>query len=104
MKRYAPMVYEALQRGDLPKPEFARFDDRLRMRYGQPQRYGTQVDTDEKGITTFWKIEDEANVDKRRAEYGYESLAEYAKRYKVSYIPFADRIAPEAQEKPEAKK
>lgn len=104
MKRYAPMVYEAMERDDLPKPEFARFDDRLRMRYGQPQRYGTQVNTDEKGISTFWQIEDEANVDKRRAEFGYEPLAEHAKRYKVSYVPYAERIAPETQEKPEGKK
>ena len=104
MKRYASMVYEALERGDLPKPEFARFDDRLRMKYDQPQRYGTQLNTDEKGVRAFWPIEDEANVDKRRAEFGYEPLAEYAKRYKVLYVPYAERIAREAEAKTEAKK
>lgn len=104
MKRYAPMVYKALERGDIPRPEFARFDDRLRMYYDQPQRYGTQINTDEKGISTFWPIEDEANVDKRRAELGYESMAEYAKRYKVQYVPYAERIARDAEAKAEAKK
>ncbi len=86
MKRYAPTVREAAERGDLPKGEFARFDDRLRMYYDLPQRYGTQINTDSKGISTFWQIEDEANVDKRRAEVGLGPLAEYAKRFKVQYV------------------
>ena len=104
MKRYAPMVQKAVERGDLPRADFAMFDDRLRMYYDQPQRYGTQLNTDGKGVRTFWPIEDEANVDKRRAEFGYEPLAEYAKRYKVLYVPYAERIAREAEAKTEAKK
>lgn len=104
MKRYAPLLQEAMERGDLSKDNFAMFDDRLRMNCGQPQRYGTQLNTDEKGVRTFWPIEDEANVDKRRAEFGYEPMAEYAKRYKVLYVPYAERIAREAEAKTEAKK
>jgi len=104
MKRYAPMMQKAVERGDLPKSDFAMFDDRLRMYYDQPQRYGTQVNTDTKGISTFWQIEDEANVDKRRAELGYPPLVEYAKRYKVQYVPYAERIARQAEAKTEAKK
>jgi hypothetical protein len=96
MSRYQPMIEKSVERGDLPKWEFARFDDRLRMRSGMPQRYGTQTNTDEKGITTFWQIEDEANVDKRRAEVGYGPLAEHAKRHKVQYVPYAERAAKEA--------
>jgi hypothetical protein len=103
MKRYFPMIQKAVERGDLPKAEFARFDDRLRMDAGQPQRYGTQTITDINGITTFWPIEDEANVDKRRAEVGYEPLAEQARRYKVQYVPYAERVAKELAVKSEAK-
>lgn len=103
MKRYAPMVQKAMERGDLSKDRFAMFDDRLRMKYDQPQRYGTQI-TDITGARIFWQIEDEANVDKRRAEVGYEPLAEYAKRMKVPYVPYAVRIAREAEAKTEANK
>jgi hypothetical protein len=63
---------------------------------GMPQRYGTQVINDGKGIATFWQIEDEANVDKRRAEVGYGPLAEHAKRQNVQYVPYAERAAKEA--------
>lgn len=104
MKRFSPMVQKALERGDISKDMFAMFDDRLRMNYDQPQRYGSQLNTDEKGTRTFWPIEDEANVDKRRAEVGLEPLAEYAKRFKVPYVPYGERIATEAQAKSEAKK
>ena len=99
MSRYQPMIEKSVERGDLPKWEFARFDDRLRMYAGMPQRYGTQTNTDEKGITTFWQIEDEANVDKRRAEIGYGPLAEHAKRHNVQYVPYAERAAKEAAAK-----
>jgi hypothetical protein len=99
MRRYESMIAKSAERGDLPKWEFARFDDRLRMYAGMPQRYGTQTNTDEKGITTFWQIEDEANVDKRRAEIGYGPLAEHAKRHNVQYVPYAERAAKEAAAK-----
>jgi hypothetical protein len=99
MRRYESMIAKSAERGDLPKWEFARFDDRLRMYAGMPQRYGTQTNTDEKGITTFWQIEDEANVDKRRAEVGYGPLAEHAKRHNVQYVPYAERAAKEAAAK-----
>jgi hypothetical protein len=95
MQRYFPMVQKSMERGDLSKNSFAMFDDRLRMEYGHAQRYGTQLNTDGKGVRTFWPIEDEANVDKRRAEVGYEPMAEYAKRFKVPYVPYAERIATE---------
>ncbi|MCA3059907.1 MAG: hypothetical protein ING60_08820 [Rhodocyclaceae bacterium] len=99
MRRYESMIAKSAERGDLPKWEFARFDDRLRMYAGMPQRYGTQTNTDEKGIATFWQIEDEANVDKRRAEVGYGPLAEHAKRHNVQYVPYAERAAKETAAK-----
>lgn len=104
MKRYAPMVQKAMERGDVSKAAFAIFDDRLRMYYDQPQRFGSQVKTDENGVRTIWRIEDEANVDKRRAEVGLEPLVEYAERYKVPYVPYSERITREAEAKLDAKK
>lgn len=104
MKRYFPMVQKAMERGDLSKNSFAMFDDRVRMYEKRPQRYGTQINGDAKGIRTFWQIEDEVNVDKRRAEVGLDTLAEYAKRSKVEYIPYAKRDAKAQAATPESKK
>jgi hypothetical protein len=102
-KRYFQMVQQAMERGDIAKSVFVMLDDRIRMYDGQPQRYGTQI-TNIKGVRAFWQIEDEANVDKRRAEVGLGSLAEYAKRNSVPYIPYVERVAREAEAKAEVKK
>ena len=74
------------------------------MYFDQPQRYGTQVNSDANGVRTFWPIEDEANVDKRRAEVGYEPMAEYAKRHKVQYVPYAERVTRDGNAKVETTK
>jgi hypothetical protein len=102
-KRYFPMVQKAMERGDIARSVFVLLEDRIRMYDGLPQRYGTQISVT-KGIRTFWKIEDEANVDKRRAEVGLGPLAEYAKRNSVPYVPYAERVAREAEAKTEVKK
>lgn len=104
MKRHYASVQKAAESGDLSKDSFAMFDDRLRMHEGRPQRYGTQMKGDKNGKNTIWPIEDEANVDKRRAEVGFKPLAEYAKRFNVEYIPHAEREAKAQAATPESKK
>jgi hypothetical protein len=93
MKRYLPVLQNAMENGDANKESVALLDDRVRMIEGRPQRYGSQVRRDPNtGKMTFWHIEDEESVDKRRAEMGLGPLAEYAKRFKgLEYVPFAER-------------
>ena len=93
MKRYLPILQNAMENGDADKSSFALLDDRVRMIEGRPQRYGSQVQRDlSSGKMQFWQIENEENVDKRRAEMGLEPLAENAKRFKgLEYVPFAER-------------
>lgn len=93
MKRYLPILQSAMENGEADKSSFALLDDRVRMIEGRPQRYGSQIQRDpNSGKMQFWQIEDEENVDKRRAEMGPGTLSENAKRFKgLEYVPFAAR-------------
>jgi hypothetical protein len=56
--------------------DVALLTDRVRTNEGRPQLYGTQVEIQE-GRVVVKPIEDEANVDRRRAALGLPPLAEY---------------------------
>lgn len=62
--------------GDVPSAQIAMLEDRIRRFEGKPQLYGTQFDWDENGQLSPGAIEDEANVDARRASVGLNSLQE----------------------------
>jgi hypothetical protein len=96
MKLYYKSFKAAVEEGEAEKKYFALFDDRIRMFEKRPQLYGSQVffDTETKEYR-FWQIEDEPNVDQRRASMGLSTLAEYAERFPdVKYVPYARRSAP----------
>jgi uncharacterized protein DUF6624 len=91
MQRLAlPLVRSAYKDGELPGSCYALLLDRVLVGQGRPQVYGSQA----KGFGE-WKghepeldpIEDEANVDKRRAEVGLGPLSEYIKSLKSAYFP-----------------
>lgn len=89
-KEMLPMVREAYKAGKLPGQFYALLVDRVLVREGKPQIYGTQAKS-----ADHWKghepvlepIEDEANVDKRRAEVGLPPVAEYLVMLKEMYFP-----------------
>lgn len=62
--------------GDVPPAQIATLEDRIRRFEGKPQLYGTQFDWDENGQLSAGAIEDEANVDARRAAVGLNTLSE----------------------------
>lgn len=85
-KRHFSLLEKAMEQGELRKESFALFDDRIRMNEGRPQRYGSQLTRDEKtDKLVLWPIEDEANVDVRRAKMGMPPLAQYAKFFGLDY-------------------
>ncbi|MBL7806817.1 MAG: hypothetical protein JNN28_03325, partial [Saprospiraceae bacterium] len=85
-EHYFPLIDEAAQKGELDKSAWALLVDRIRMYKGQPQIYGSQVVPDPAtGKMKFHTIEDEPNVNKRRAEVGLGPLEEYAKRMGVEW-------------------
>ena len=59
--------------------------DRIRVYKGQKQLYGTQVKMESTRQKSFDAIEDEKNVNKRRAEVGLGPLEEYAKQFGFEY-------------------
>jgi hypothetical protein len=61
---------------DVPLVQVAMLEDRIRSNEGRGQLYGTQFDWDERGQLNPLPIEDEGNVDVRRAEVGLGSLAQ----------------------------
>lgn len=89
-KEMLPLVEKVYKSGKLSGQNYALLLDRVLVREGKPQVYGTQA----KGVKE-WKgkepvlepIEDEANVDKRRAEVGLFPLSEYRQLLKKMYFP-----------------
>lgn len=89
-KEMLPLVEQAYKSGGLSGQSYALLLDRVLVGEGKPQLYGTQAKRFEE-----WKgeepalepIEDEANVDKRRAEVGMSTLSEYRKLLKELYFP-----------------
>ena len=57
----------------------AYFIDKIRINAGQKQLYGTQFKATKDGSIESLPIEDEENVNKRRAELGMKTIEEYKK-------------------------
>jgi hypothetical protein len=73
-----------LPKGEVSQADLAYLTDRVLLAQGKNQLYGTQFSV----VDGIWKpraLEDEANVDKRRAEAGLPPLAEYRKLIEREY-------------------
>ena len=55
------------------------------MRQGKNQIYGSQVVNSKTGELVFYPIEDEKNVNIRRAKVGLQPIEEYAKYFGIEY-------------------
>src|SRR5262249_41729217 len=76
---FLDLLRAAVAAGEASVTDLAYLDDRVRMRAGQPQLYGTQFIHDEQGLRP-WAIEDLENVDQRRASVGLGPFADYEAR------------------------
>lgn len=83
-RRGLELMKGAAASGDVSRIHVAMLEDRIRSNEGKGQRYGTQFDWDEKGLLSPLPIEDEAGVDKRRAEIGLMPLEEDIRRRRRS--------------------
>lgn len=84
-EKYLPMIEKAARDGDLDKSSYALLVDRVRMRKGQRQLYGSQIIRDSSGVALY-PIEDEENVNRRRLEMGMQPIEEYVKRWNIFYV------------------
>jgi Family of unknown function (DUF6624) len=78
---YLPLVKNAVESGDLGGQALALLQDRILIAEGRKQIYGTQLRRNKTtGALELYPIEDEANVDARRAELDMQPLAEYVRK------------------------
>jgi len=89
-ERMLPLVEAAYEAGDLPGQSYALLLDRVRVRRGEPQVYGTQTTPPgewEDGTPGILPTVDDATLDARRAEVGLPPIAEYIQMVKAMYQP-----------------
>ncbi|SMO68866.1 DUF6624 domain-containing protein [Solitalea koreensis] len=85
IRKCMPDILKAVKVNIASPAQLAMFEDKLAVDMGQRQKYGSQVNYDEHGEWKVAPIEDEKNVDKRRAQVGLPALTEYLKTYGIQY-------------------
>ena len=88
-QKYLPLLKKAARTGYVRPADVAMLEDRVLVRRGKKQIYGTQVHSgpDTGGKLVLAPIEDEENVDKRRASVGLMPLKDYLKHFGIEYKP-----------------
>lgn len=82
-KRGLALMRAAVAADDADPSDLAYLIDRVLVAEGKPQLYGTQLGVGEDGeLTPRTPIEDEANVDARRAEMGLGTLEAYYEEFR----------------------
>lgn len=81
MQAALPHFEQFAREGIVGGGAFTNMYDRIAMRLGQPQRYGTQARC-ENGELIMHELEIPSGVDQRRSEFGLEPLADYQERLK----------------------
>lgn len=86
-EKYLPLLKQAVKDKNAFGNELALLEDRVLIKRGKNQIYGSQVKCDGTGKNCWvLPIEDEINVDRRRTEVGLQPLAEYLKIWNIVYI------------------
>jgi hypothetical protein len=87
-KKYLPMIRKAEQNGEILSSNLAILEDRINMREGNPQQYGSQAFTDKQsGKLYFYPIADLNHLEERRKRMGLIPMAEYAKLMNLEWSP-----------------
>ncbi|HEX2491413.1 MAG TPA: DUF6624 domain-containing protein [Blastocatellia bacterium] len=88
-KKYFPLIKESVARSEARPSDLALLQDRILKGEGKKQIYGTQVRVNQSTqAMELYPIEDEENVDARRATVGLGPLAQYLKKaFDIDYVP-----------------
>lgn len=84
-EKYLPVMQRSVDEGESNASDLALLQDRVLMRQGKKQIYGSQVVFNNTGGQEFYPIEDEENVNVRRAKVGLQPIEEYAKYFGIEY-------------------
>jgi hypothetical protein len=82
-----PRLRRSYEGGKLSAWDYALLVDRVLVRTGKSQRYGMSLERWSSREPVLSPIEDEANVDKRRAKLGLPPLRDYLEFMKRLYFP-----------------
>jgi hypothetical protein len=92
-EKYANTLRKAAKEGKLKPNKYAYFLDRVNMKQGKFQIYGSQISVSTNGKSYFYPIKDEPNVNKRRKKVGLPPLEEVAhERGFVYNLPSKDAL------------
>lgn len=80
-KKYLALAKAAAAKGEMRASSLALLEDRVRLREGQKQIYGSQVNRNAADEWEPLPLEDETKVDELRASVGLGPLAEYLKGF-----------------------
>lgn len=84
MTRYFPLLKAQAELGVVPKTDLGTLEDRLLLRKGQPQLYGTQ--TFKKGGTVYvWPVANIGELAERRKLAGFPPMEDYLETVKKTY-------------------
>lgn len=85
-EKYLPMMREAVKDGRASSRSLALLEDRVALRKGEKQIYGSQIGRDkETGEYYVLPLLDPDNVDQRREEVGLGSLGDYVSNWGINW-------------------
>lgn len=85
-EQYLPMMREAVTKGNANPSSLALLEDRVALRKGKRQIYGSQIGRDpETGDYYVSPLEDPDNVDQRRAAVGLPPLSNYISHWGMNW-------------------
>lgn len=86
-KKHLPVMEEAVRKELINASDYAVLTDRIRMREGKPQKYGTQsytVTVDGRQVIYIWPVEDAENLNEFRNEIGTGDIETYIQVLKAT--------------------
>ncbi len=85
-EKYLPMMREAVKKGNAKANNLAFLEDRVALRKGEKQIYGSQIAPDpETGEYIVLPLIDPENIDKRRAEVGLGKFQDYISDFGITW-------------------
>lgn len=85
-EKYFPLLRDAVNKGKAQASDLALLTDRIAIRNGRKQIYGSQIEQSPVTFTfSISPLEDPDHVDERRAKMGLSPLAEYVRQWKIKW-------------------
>lgn len=88
--KYLPMIKVAVQNGSAQASDLAMLEDRIAIRKGEKQIYGSQIGFNKETNTYYVEpVIDPTNIDQRRLKVGLIPIAEYVAMWNITWDPLA---------------